>query len=78
MGEADLYMRFGPTSEWDTAAAQVLLEEAGCFLFEAKTLDIMTYGKSNYLNRGIIAGHQSQITKVTNVLRKMGPFKKKT
>ncbi|MDX1656978.1 MAG: inositol monophosphatase family protein, partial [Candidatus Competibacteraceae bacterium] len=28
-GRADLYPRFGPTSEWDTAAAQILLEEAG-------------------------------------------------
>ena len=29
-GEADVYPRFGPTtSEWDTAASQILLEEAG-------------------------------------------------
>jgi 3'(2'), 5'-bisphosphate nucleotidase len=28
-GAADLYPRFGPTSEWDTAAAQCILEEAG-------------------------------------------------
>ncbi len=28
-GEADLYPRFGPTSEWDTAAGQALLEAAG-------------------------------------------------
>ncbi|HNR92540.1 MAG TPA: 3'(2'),5'-bisphosphate nucleotidase CysQ [Dokdonella sp.] len=28
-GEADLYLRLGPTSEWDTAAAQCVLEEAG-------------------------------------------------
>ncbi len=28
-GEADLYPRLGPTSEWDTAAAQCVLEEAG-------------------------------------------------
>lgn len=28
-GEVDLYPRFGPTSEWDTAAAQIILEEAG-------------------------------------------------
>jgi 3'(2'), 5'-bisphosphate nucleotidase len=27
--EADLYLRLGPTSEWDTAAAQCVLEEAG-------------------------------------------------
>jgi len=28
-GAADFYPRFGPTMEWDTAAGQILLEEAG-------------------------------------------------
>jgi 3'(2'), 5'-bisphosphate nucleotidase len=28
-GKADLYPRFGPTSEWDTAAGQAILEAAG-------------------------------------------------
>ncbi|MHB8680398.1 MAG: 3'(2'),5'-bisphosphate nucleotidase CysQ, partial [Rudaea sp.] len=28
-GEADLYVRYGPTSEWDTAAGQCVLEQAG-------------------------------------------------
>ena len=28
-GSADLYPRFGPTMEWDTAAGQALLEAAG-------------------------------------------------
>lgn len=28
-GKADVYPRLGPTSEWDTAAAQCILEEAG-------------------------------------------------
>jgi 3'(2'), 5'-bisphosphate nucleotidase len=28
-GQADLYPRFGPTMEWDTAAAQAVLESAG-------------------------------------------------
>lgn len=31
-GRADLYPRLGPTSEWDTAAAQCIVEEAGGFL----------------------------------------------
>lgn len=32
-GELDLYPRHGPTSEWDTAAAQCVVEEAGgCML----------------------------------------------
>jgi 3'(2'), 5'-bisphosphate nucleotidase len=28
-GTADIYPRFGPTSEWDTAAAQCVVEQAG-------------------------------------------------
>ncbi len=28
-GQADIYPRFGPTSQWDTAAAQCVLEQAG-------------------------------------------------
>lgn len=28
-GRADVYPRFGPTSEWDTAAAQAIVEQAG-------------------------------------------------
>jgi 3'(2'), 5'-bisphosphate nucleotidase len=28
-GRADVYPRFGPTSEWDTAAAQCIVEQAG-------------------------------------------------
>jgi 3'(2'), 5'-bisphosphate nucleotidase len=28
-GRIDIYPRFGPTSEWDTAAAQCIVEEAG-------------------------------------------------
>ena len=28
-GDADLYLRLGPTSEWDTAAGQCVLEQAG-------------------------------------------------
>ena len=28
-GKAELYVRFGPTSEWDTAAGQAVLEAAG-------------------------------------------------
>lgn len=39
-GEADFYPRFGPTMEWDTAAGQILLEEAGGLLvdFEGRPL----------------------------------------
>ena len=33
-GAADVYPRFGPTMEWDTAAGQVIVEEAGGVLLD--------------------------------------------
>ena len=49
-GKADLYPRLGPTSEWDTAAAQAVVEQAGG---RVVTLDgpAMTYNsKAEILN----------------------------
>jgi 3'(2'), 5'-bisphosphate nucleotidase len=53
-GEADLYPRFGPTMEWDTAAGQAVLEAAGG---SVATLDgaPFHYGKPGFLNAGFIA-----------------------
>lgn len=41
-GAADLYMRFGPTGEWDTAATQCIVEESG-----GKIVD-MTFSPLSY------------------------------
>jgi 3'(2'), 5'-bisphosphate nucleotidase len=53
-GEADLYPRFGPTMEWDTAAGHAVLLAAGGSM---TTLDGATfrYGKSGFRNPGFIA-----------------------
>lgn len=77
MGLADAYIRFGPTSEWDTAGAQIILEEAGCSLIEILTEQPVVYGKTNYLNRGIVAAQKDLIPTILEFLRKskMGPLK---
>ncbi len=49
-GTADLYPRLGPTMEWDTAAAQIVVEEAGGEVLEAETLQPVRYNKENLLN----------------------------
>jgi 3'(2'), 5'-bisphosphate nucleotidase len=54
-GEADLYARFGETSEWDIAAGHVLLKEAGCKLISMQTGLEMDYGKPGLRNRGFLA-----------------------
>jgi len=56
-GEADLYPRLGPTSEWDTAAAQAVLEGAGGQLENFKTGKILSYNlnKDSLLNPHFLA-----------------------
>ncbi|MFO1423101.1 MAG: 3'(2'),5'-bisphosphate nucleotidase CysQ [Candidatus Competibacteraceae bacterium] len=42
-GVADVYPRFGPTSEWDTAAAQAIVETAGGRVVSAETGEPLRY-----------------------------------
>ena len=53
-GEADIYVRYGPTREWDTAAGHAVLSAAGG---SVRTLDghEMAYGKPHFLNGEFIA-----------------------
>lgn len=53
-GKADIYPRFGPTNEWDTAAGQGVLEAAGG---EVVTTDgrPLSYGKPRFSNPHFIA-----------------------
>jgi len=50
-GEADVYLRFGPTSEWDTAAGQCVVEEAGGALLSLAG-DAFTYNRRESLLNG--------------------------
>ena len=49
-GLADIYPRFGPTSEWDSGAAQCIVEESGAIVVDTnfKTLEYNT--KESLLN----------------------------
>lgn len=53
-GKADIYPRFSPTSEWDTAAAQAVLEGAGGTVVQQNG-EPMRYGKEEILNPYFIA-----------------------
>jgi len=53
-GEADLYPRFGPTSEWDTCAGQAILEQAGGSVVTL-TGARLAYGKPKFANPDFIA-----------------------
>ena len=49
-GAADVYPRFGPTMEWDTAAAQAVAVYAGKKVINYETRHSLIYNKENLLN----------------------------
>lgn len=49
-GIADIYPRLGPTSEWDTAAAQCVVEEAGGQLLDTSMQALRYNTKDSLLN----------------------------
>ena len=53
-GEADVYPRFSPTMEWDTAAGDAVLRAAGG-LVEHPNGGAFAYGKPGYRNGGFVA-----------------------
>lgn len=54
-GETHVYPRLGPTMEWDTGAAQIVLEEAGGSVISEVTKEALLYNKENLLNPYFIA-----------------------
>ena len=54
-GAADLYPRFGPTSEWDTAAAQAILESAGGRMMDRVGQPLRYNTKDDLLNPHFLA-----------------------
>jgi len=53
-GEADIYPRFGPTMEWDTAAGDAILRAAGGMVTNPDGTPFI-YGKKQYRNGAFIA-----------------------
>lgn len=54
-GVADVYLRLGATSEWDTGAAQCVLEEAGGALLDLQGTPIAYNSKESLINPEFIA-----------------------
>ncbi len=54
-GEAHIYPRLAPTMEWDTGAAQIVLEEAGGSVINNDTKTPLLYNKEVLLNPYFIA-----------------------
>ncbi|HUI67899.1 MAG TPA: 3'(2'),5'-bisphosphate nucleotidase CysQ [Nitrospirota bacterium] len=60
-GAADVYPRHGHTMEWDTAAGQVIVEEAGGTIINAETGGPLYYAKENLVNPHFIAYRSKDI-----------------
>ena len=54
-GKADVYPRFGPTMEWDTAAGQAVVEMSGGVVIDVETGKPLTYNKEDLKNPFFIA-----------------------
>ncbi|MGJ8688484.1 MAG: 3'(2'),5'-bisphosphate nucleotidase CysQ [Gammaproteobacteria bacterium] len=54
-GKADLYPRLAPTSEWDTAAAQAVLEAAGGRVMKTDLTPLLYNSKADILNPSFFA-----------------------
>jgi len=54
-GRADVYPRYAPTMEWDTAAGQAVVEASGGKVLEAETMKPLVYNKENLLNPYFVA-----------------------
>lgn len=53
-GSADIYPRFAPTMEWDTAAGQAICEVAGKNVIDYSTNKTLLYNKQDLLNNWFI------------------------
>lgn len=49
-GEAHVYPRMAPTMEWDTAASQIVVEEAGGEVLQSENKKPVKYNKEDLLN----------------------------
>ncbi|AVR46915.1 3'(2'),5'-bisphosphate nucleotidase [Christiangramia fulva] len=49
-GKADVYPRFAPTMEWDTAAGQAICKAVGLKVIDQKTGEEMLYNREKLLN----------------------------
>lgn len=53
-GDADVYLRASPSMEWDTAAGQIIVQEAGKKMVSLQNAQPLIYNKESLLNPGFI------------------------
>jgi len=60
-GAADVYARLGPTGEWDTGAAQCIVEEAGGHICDTHMKDLRYNTRESLINPHFVVFGDSQV-----------------
>ncbi|MFK7891390.1 MAG: 3'(2'),5'-bisphosphate nucleotidase CysQ [Granulosicoccus sp.] len=60
-GVADIYARLGPTGEWDTAAAQCIVEEAGGYIRDVHSRNLTYNRRRSLINPNFLVFGDDQI-----------------
>lgn len=66
-GKADVYPRFAPTMEWDTAAGHAIARAAGMEVYQAGKEEPLRYNKEDLLNPWFIVEAKHAVTAKTTV-----------
>lgn len=61
-GKADVYPRFAPTMEWDTAAGHAICKAVGVSVKDMNTGNEMQYNKENLLNNYFLVANGDSVT----------------
>ena len=60
-GEADVYIRLGPTSEWDIAAGESIVKFSGGWVTHIDRSEIRFNKKDDYINDYFVAARNEQL-----------------
>ena len=74
--EADIYPRFGPTSEWDIAAAHAVLKQKGGSVIKIRDYEELAYAKEDSILNPFFIAFRNNSTK-NDFLPVLGDFLKK-
>lgn len=66
-GSADVYPRFAPTMEWDTAAGHAIARAAGCEVWRTDFSAPLAYNKEDLLNPWFIVARRDDLSRVADV-----------
>ena len=60
-GKADIYIRVGPTGEWDTGAPQIIVEEAGGLIMDSEFEPLSYNKRESFMNPDFFVGSDREL-----------------